>query len=135
VHTNTAGLIVEVNATEYGLMKQQAVYLAGRVRTPSRWSRHGRARTSVSPKRWPSRDVATLIRRRIPVGEGGATNQRRRLARRFSHPRFDQRDRWPAFRLPRSFSAPVIKLDTVKPMYDPLIGTLFSFRPAWASAA
>ena len=129
VHTNTAGLIVEVNDPEYGLMKQPGPFTwleecAEQMVTP-----RPRKNVSFAEALAELRDVAAAHPSTYPVGEAvqpasdaGWLDGLRIL------------DLTNVIAGPHStaflarFGAEVIKLDTVKPMYDPLIGTLFTFQ-------
>ena len=128
-HTNAAGLIVEVNDPEYGLMKQPGPFAwleecAGQMVTP-------RPRKNVSFEQALAElsevAAAEVVTRPVgdaiaPASNAGWLDGLRIL------------DLTNVIAGPHStaflarFGAEVIKLDTVKPMYDPLIGTLFSFQ-------
>ncbi|WP_339460129.1 CoA transferase [Pseudomonas sp. EA_105y_Pfl2_R69] len=128
-HTNAAGLIVEVDDPEYGLMKQPGPFAwleecAAQMITP-------RPRRNVSfeqalaelsavaaahPATYP---LGAAVR---PASNAGWLDGLRIL------------DLTNVIAGPHStaflarFGAEVIKLDPVKPLYDPLIGTLFTFQ-------
>ncbi|WP_461537030.1 CoA transferase [Spongorhabdus nitratireducens] len=126
-HTNTAGLIVEVNDPEYGLMKQPG---------PITWLEEF-ADQMVTPK--PRKDVSfdealTLLNdvteqhghtlpEPAPEAVSGGWLQGMKIL-----------DLTNVIAGPHStaflarFGAEVIKLDPVTPLYDPLIGTLFTFQ-------
>lgn len=128
-HTNATGLIVEVNDPEYGLMKQPG---------PATWFEHT-ADAMLTPK----------PRRNVSFDEALAELQATAGAETVTRP--TGKDIQPAsgkgwldgLRVldltnviagPHSgaflgrFGAEVIKLDPVTPLYDPLIGTLFTFQ-------
>lgn len=128
-HTNAAGLIVEVDDPEYGLMKQPG---------PVAWL-EGKAEPMLEPR----------PRRNVDFDEALDTLKALALAEQVTRP--TGADIKPADGLgwleglkvldltnviagPHSaafigrFGAEVIKLDPVKPLYDPLIGTLFTFQ-------
>lgn len=128
-HTNAAGLVVEVDDSEYGLMKQPG---------PIAWL-EGLAEPMLRPR--PRRNVdfdealAALqagapaaatdyaaLRAKAPASKAGWLDGLRVL------------DLTNVIAGPHSaafltrFGAQVTKLDPVTPLYDPLIGTLFTFQ-------
>ncbi|RVU31005.1 CoA transferase [Neptunomonas marina] len=128
-HTNTAGLIVEVDDPEYGLMKQPG---------PITWFEHN-AEAMLTP----------APRRNVSYEEALATLQNAAAQEPLSRPTGDNilpasgkgwldglrvLDLTNVIAGPHSgaflgrFGAEVIKLDPVTPLYDPLIGTLFTFQ-------
>ncbi|WP_136681183.1 CoA transferase [Neptunomonas sp. XY-337] len=128
-HTNTAGLIVEVDDPEYGLMKQPG---------PITWFEHN-AEAMLTP----------APRRNVSYEEALATLQNAAAQAPLSRPTGDNilpasgkgwldglrvLDLTNVIAGPHSgaflgrFGAEVIKLDPVTPLYDPLIGTLFTFQ-------
>ncbi|PXF33165.1 carnitine dehydratase [Pokkaliibacter plantistimulans] len=128
-HTNSSGLIVEVNDPEYGLMKQPGplAWLEG-VTDPLL---HPQARTLASVDeafdafsavdRSLTSDFAAL-RMAAPEGTKGWLDGLKVL------------DLTNVIAGPHSaafltrFGAEVIKLDPVTPLYDPLIGTMYTFQ-------
>lgn len=128
-HTNAAGLFVEVNDPVYGLMKQPGpiVWLesyADQMVTP-----RPRSFVTFEEARQALVKVAQSEEIRRPVGRNIKTTDNEGwldglrildLTNVIAGPHST------AF-LSR-FGAEVIKLDPVKPLYDPLIGTLFTFQ-------
>lgn len=128
-HTNAAGLIVEVDDPEYGLMKQPGPFAwleecAGQMVSP-------RPRKTVSFEQALAElsevAAAEVVTRPVgdaiaPASNAGWLDGLRIL------------DLTNVIAGPHStaflarFGAEVIKLDPVKPLYDPLIGTLFTFQ-------
>lgn len=128
-HTNKAGLIVEVNDPEYGVMKQPGpiTWFEGMDETIL----HPKARKAVSFEEAlaelkaiaGSEEIKRPTGQDIKPASGNGWLDGVRIL-----------DLTNVIAGPHStaclarFGAEVIKLDTVKPMYDPLIGTLFSFQ-------
>jgi crotonobetainyl-CoA:carnitine CoA-transferase CaiB-like acyl-CoA transferase len=128
-HTNAAGLIVEVNDPEYGLMKQPGPFAwleecAGQMVTP-------RPRKNVSFEQALAElselAAAEVVTRPVgaaiaPASNAGWLDGLRilDLTNVIAGPH--------ATAFLARFGAEVIKLDPVKPLYDPLIGTLFTFQ-------
>ncbi|WP_439860941.1 CoA transferase [Pseudomonas sp. MBLB4136] len=128
-HTNAAGLIVEVNDPEYGLMKQPGPFAwleecAGQMVSP-------RPRKNVSFEQALAElsevAAAEVVTRPVGAAIAPASNAGWLDGLRIL-------DLTNVIAGPHStaflarFGAEVIKLDPVKPLYDPLIGTLFSFQ-------
>ncbi|KFX67818.1 carnitine dehydratase [Pseudomonas taeanensis MS-3] len=128
-HTNAAGLIVEVNDPVYGLMKQPGPFAwleesAAQMVTPRprknvSFEQALAELSAVAAAQTVTRPVGAAIK---PASNAGWLDGLRIL------------DLTNVIAGPHStaflarFGAEVIKLDTVKPLYDPLIGTLFSFQ-------
>ncbi|MCV6589133.1 MAG: CoA transferase [Marinobacterium sp.] len=128
-HTNAAGLIVEVNDPEYGLMKQPG---------PIVWL-EGLAEPMLTPQ--PRRNVKfdEALNSLLILAESEQTT---RPLGKDIHPADGQGwlsglkvlDLTNVIAGPHSaafigrFGAEVLKLDPVTPLYDPLIGTLFTFQ-------
>jgi len=128
-HTNAAGLIVEVNDSEYGLMKQPgpmawleefaADMLTPRPRKTVSFDEALVELSAVATQETVTRPTGQAIQ---PASGNGWLEGLRIL------------DLTNVIAGPHStaflsrFGAEVIKLDTVKPMYDPLIGVLFTFQ-------
>jgi crotonobetainyl-CoA:carnitine CoA-transferase CaiB-like acyl-CoA transferase len=128
-HTNASGLIVEVNDPQYGLMKQPGpfVWLEGyaeqmvkpRPRKNVSYAQALAELSAVAAAEVVTRPQGAAIK---PASKAGWLDGLRIL------------DLTNVIAGPHStaflarFGAEVIKLDTVKPMYDPLIGTLFTFQ-------
>nr|AHK13953.1 acyl-CoA transferases/carnitine dehydratase [Pseudomonas sp. A9] len=128
-HTNAAGLFVEVEDPVYGLMKQPGpiVWLEGfaeqmvapRPRNFTSFVEAHKEMVRVARAEEVTRPIGRDIK---PVSEGGWLDGLRIL------------DLTNVIAGPHStaflarFGAEVIKLDPVKPLYDPLIGTLFTFQ-------
>ncbi|WP_191600051.1 CoA transferase [Marinomonas algicola] len=128
-HTNQAGLIIEVEDPEYGLMKQPG---------PLVWFEHN-ASAFMQAKGREFVDFETaldrLCRSKSPFSD--ALPQRSQTASQESKGWLDGKkvlDLTNVIAGPHSaaflgrFGAEVIKLDPVKPLYDPLIGCLYSFQ-------
>ncbi|WP_369959954.1 CoA transferase [Pseudomonas benzenivorans] len=128
-HTNAAGLIVEVDDPEYGLMKQPGPFAwleesAGQMVSPRprknvSFEQALAELSAVAAAEVVTRPVGAAIK---PASKAGWLDGLRIL------------DLTNVIAGPHStaflarFGAEVIKLDPVKPLYDPLIGTLFSFQ-------
>lgn len=128
-HTNSAGLIVEVNDPEYGLMKQPGPFVwlesvAQQMVTPRprknvSFEQALLELSAVADAENVTRPVGTKIN---PASNAGWLDGLRIL------------DLTNVIAGPHStaflarFGAEVIKLDPVTPLYDPLIGTLFTFQ-------
>jgi len=128
-HTNAAGLIVEVNDPEYGLMKQPgpiawlegmaADMLQPRPRKQVSFDEALAELSAVAASETVTRPTGQSIQ---PASGKGWLDGLRVL------------DLTNVIAGPHSaaflsrFGAEVIKLDTVTPMYDPLIGVLFTFQ-------
>jgi crotonobetainyl-CoA:carnitine CoA-transferase CaiB-like acyl-CoA transferase len=128
-HTNAAGLIVEVNDPEYGLMKQPGPFAwleenAAQMVTPRPrknvdFEQALAELREVAAQEVLTRPVGAAIK---PASNAGWLDGLRVL------------DLTNVIAGPHStaflarFGAEVIKLDPVKPLYDPLIGTLFTFQ-------
>lgn len=128
-HTNKAGLIIEVDDPEYGLMKQPG---------PLVWFEHNAsAFMQAKGRRFVDFETAldTLCSVRSPLTQ--------ELPRRSEANKPEEKgwldgkkvlDLTNVIAGPHSaaflgrFGAEVIKLDPVKPLYDPLIGCLYSFQ-------
>lgn len=128
-HTNAAGLIIEVNDPEYGLMKQPGpiCWLEGMAEPmltpqPRKQVTYEEAQallTDVADNETVTRPVGDAIQAKS--GKGWLDGVRiLDLTNVIAGPHSG------AF-LSR-FGAEVIKLDPVTPLYDPLIGTLFTFQ-------
>lgn len=128
-HTNAAGLIVEVDDPEYGLMKQPGPFTwfehnAGQMLTP-----RPRKTVSFDEALAELKSVAQADRVTRPVG-----NAIQPASGKGWLDGFRVLDLTNVIAGPHSgaflsrFGAEVIKLDPVTPLYDPLIGTLFSFQ-------
>ena len=132
-HCNSAGLIVEVNDPEYGLMKQPG---------PIAWledSAH--LMLAPTPRQMVSFDVALELLKAVAAAE---TITRPKIAVGDAQTNLMDKTGWlDGVRIldltnviagPHSsaflarFGAEVIKLQSVVPTYDPLIGTLFGFQ-------
>ena len=128
-HTNAAGLIVEVNDPEYGLMKQPGPFawleefatqmVTPRPRKTVNFKQALAELSAVAAAQTLTRPVGTAIQ---PASNAGWLDGMRilDLTNVIAGPH--------ATAFLARFGAEVIKLDTVKPMYDPLIGTLFTFQ-------
>ena len=128
-HTNTAGLIIEVDDPEYGLMKQPG---------PLVWFEHNaKAFTQAKPREFVDFDTALAhlqstqppfehIPPKQDVIRGEKTKGWLEGKRVLDLTNVIAGPHSAAF-LGR-FGAEVIKLDPVKPLYDPLIGCMYSFQ-------
>lgn len=128
-HTNTAGLIVEVDDPEYGLMKQPG---------PFTWLEHSAEQMlTPRPRKNVSFDEALAELKAVATTESvtrptGADIQPASGKGWLEDLRV--LDLTNVIAGPHSgaflarFGAEVIKLDPVTPLYDPLIGTLFTFQ-------
>ena len=127
-HTNATGLIVEVDDPEYGLMKQPG---------PLVWFEEN-ASALITPR--PRKNVTfeqaiAALQSAAPATTSRPTGQDIKPATgKGWMDGFRVLDLTNVIAGPHSgaflgrFGAEVIKLDPVKPMYDPLIGTLYSFQ-------
>lgn len=128
-HTNAAGLIVEVNDPEYGLMKQPG---------PFTWMEHS-AEQMLTPR--PRKNVSfdeALAELQAVAGAESVTRPTGPDIQPATGKGWLEGlrvlDLTNVIAGPHSgaflgrFGAEVIKLDPVTPLYDPLIGTLFTFQ-------
>lgn len=127
-HTNTAGLIVEVDDPEYGVMKQPG---------PLVWfEENADALLAPRPRKSVSYDEAlTELKVANPGTSGRPTgNDIKPVSGKGWLDGFRVLDLTNVIAGPHSaaflgrFGAEVIKLDPITPLYDPLIGTLYSFQ-------
>ncbi|WBA82736.1 CoA transferase [Endozoicomonas sp. GU-1] len=127
-HTNQSGLIVEVNDPVYGLMKQPGPIawleeFAGQMVTPA-------------PRKNVSYEEALFALNTVTDEDDQSRFSARRQQKATAHWLDGLRilDLTNVIAGPHStafmarFGAEVIKLDPVTPLYDPLIGTLFTFQ-------
>ena len=132
-HCSSAGLIVEVDDPEYGLMKQPG---------PIAWlEESAHLMLSPAPRKIVSFDVALQRLKEVAAAE---TINRPRVAKGDAQTNLMDKTGWlDGVRIldltnviagPHSsaflarFGAEIIKLQSVVPTYDPLIGTLFAFQ-------
>lgn len=128
-HTNTAGLFVEVDDPQYGLMKQPG---------PLVWFETGtEAMLNPSPRRNVNYAEALAELKAVAAEEKSARPSGKNIAPPTGKGWLDGiriLDLTNVIAGPHStaflsrFGAEVIKLDPVTPLYDPLIGTLFTFQ-------
>ncbi|MFT6916643.1 MAG: crotonobetainyl-CoA:carnitine CoA-transferase CaiB-like acyl-CoA transferase [Motiliproteus sp.] len=128
-HCNAAGLIVEVNDPEYGLMKQPG---------PIAWL-EGSADAMLTPRPRQAVDYDQALAQLTAVAEQDRVTRPQGTAIQPASGKgwlegFRILDLTNVIAGPHStaflarFGAEVIKLDTVTPLYDPLIGILFTFQ-------
>ena len=132
-HCNAAGLIVEVNDPEYGLMKQPG---------PVAWlEESAHLMLSPAPRKMVSYEQALQLLLEVAAAE---VITRPLLSADSAEPNLMEKTGWlDGVRIldltnviagPHSsaflsrFGADIIKLQSVVPTYDPLIGTLFAFQ-------
>jgi len=132
-HCSSAGLIVEVNDPEYGLMKQPG---------PVAWlEESAHLMLSPAPRKMVSFDVALQLLKEVAAAE---TVTRPKVVSGDAQTNLMDKTGWlDGIRIldltnviagPHSsaflarFGAEIIKLQSVVPTYDPLIGTLFAFQ-------
>ena len=128
-HTNAAGLIVEVDDPEYGLMKQPG---------PIAWL-EGAADAMLTPRPRKTVDFTQALAQLTAVAEQDVVTRPQGAAIQPASGKgwlegFRILDLTNVIAGPHStaflarFGAEVIKVDTVTPLYDPLIGILFTFQ-------
>ena len=122
-HTNTAGLIVTVEDPEYGAMKQPG---------PMVWF-EGQTQASIQPEPRRMVDFAEALASLQAVGAPELPKPQRAQPKGWLEG-VRVLDLTNVIAGPHSaaflarFGAEIVKLDPVKPLYDPLIGTLFTFQ-------